>query len=144
MARLFVQARQLRAKYRALPFAQTVVGAVDVMAVEPFARHAAAIVDAARLLLERIIAGDDDAAFARSHELAGLKAKRARGPVRSDAAAFPFRGVRVGAIFDQANPFLLGERDQSIEVGGVASHGYADNRVRAPGNGAPVKAAESS
>src|SRR5437899_9902507 len=38
--------------------------AVNQMAVEPLAGHAPAIVNAARLLLKRVIIRDDDAAFA--------------------------------------------------------------------------------
>src|SRR6516164_11105485 len=84
-----IKARQLRAEDGALPFAETIVRAVDIVAVEPLAGHAAAIVNAARQALESIVIGDDNAAFSRRHELARLKTEGARGAKCSDAPAIP-------------------------------------------------------
>jgi len=75
--RLCIEARQLNAENGTLPLAQAIVRAVDEMAVEPFAGHAATVMDAAGLLLESIVIGNDDATLASGHQLAGLKTEGA-------------------------------------------------------------------
>src|ERR1700737_2555396 len=71
--RLAVETRQLSAQYCSLPFAQAVIRSVDEVAIEPFARHAAAIMHATSLSFESIIIRDDDPALPCGHQLAGLK-----------------------------------------------------------------------
>ena len=51
------------------------------MAVEPFAGHAAAVVNAASLLFKGIVVRQDHAALACGHELAGLEAEGTRGSI---------------------------------------------------------------
>src|SRR6202043_3373993 len=98
---------QLRQKDGSLPFAETIVRAVTEMAVKPFARQTAAIVDRSRLALKSIIVGNDNAAFAGSHQFAGLKAERPAAAEGADALSAPFAGVRMGAILDERDSFFL-------------------------------------
>src|SRR5215510_14724878 len=75
---VLIEARELRAKDGALPFAEPVIGPLNEVAVEPLARHSATIVDGAGQALDFVIVGDDDPTFACGHQLAGLKGERCR------------------------------------------------------------------
>src|SRR5450755_2075215 len=124
---LFIQTSQLRHQDDSLPFAETIVRTIAEMAVEPFSRQAAAVVDGARLALKSVVVGDNDAAFAGGHQLAGLKTKR---PAESDCAdplSSPFAGVRVGAVLDKSDPFASCEVFQRVKIGGVTAHVHRDD-----------------
>jgi len=132
---LFRQAGELLAQHRALPLAETVIGAVVEMGVEPLARQTPAVVDRARLALDVVVVGDDDAALARRHQLALLEAERPDVAQRADLAAFPFAAVGVRAVFDQEQIVPLGDGRQPVQVGGMAAHVHGDDRPRALGDG---------
>src|SRR5215472_18204957 len=72
---LRVEAHELRIQDRALPFAQPVVRSINEMAVEPFARHAPAIVHGAGQPFKLVVIRNDDAALAGGYQFAGLKAE---------------------------------------------------------------------
>ena len=133
--RLCIEARQLSAQNRALPFAKAIIRAIDVMAIEPFARHTATVMDAASLFLKRVVVGDDHAAFTRSHELARLKTERSRYAVRAYAFASPLGGVGVGAVFDQCNSLLLREIAKRIQIRWMAAHVHGNDCFCPRGDG---------
>src|SRR5882757_5279379 len=92
---LLIQPPQLRHENSALPFAKTIVRAVAEMAVKPFSRETAAVVDGPHLPLKRVVVGDDDATFTGGHQLAGLKAERAPAAECSHSLSTPFTGMSV-------------------------------------------------
>src|SRR6266550_4175445 len=98
--RLLIQTPKLRVEHGSLPFTQAVVRSINVMAIEPLARHAPAVVHGAGEVLDFIIIGDDCPAFARSHQLAGLKTKCACNAERAHATSAPLAAVRVRTVFD--------------------------------------------
>src|SRR5580704_8149308 len=102
---LFVQTSQLRQEDDSLPFAEAIVGTVTEVAIKPFSRQAAAVVDGARLTLKCVVVGDNDAAFAGGHQLTGLKTKCSAEAEGADPLSPPFAGVRVSAVLDERNSF---------------------------------------
>src|SRR5438128_4281131 len=99
--RLLIQTPKLRVEHGSLPFTQAVVRSINVMAIEPLARHAPAVVHGAGEVLDFIIIGDDCPAFARSHQLAGLKTKcacNAELRPRGERFAFGLRSAEQGKL----------------------------------------------
>src|SRR5579859_2832219 len=127
MQGLRLQSSELNIQDSALPFAQTVVGTVDEVAVEPFARHAPAIVNGSCLALEGVVVGDDHAAFTGGHELAGLKAEGCGGAKGAYFAAAPFAAVSMGRVFDQSDPVALGDFLQAVKICGMSAHVDGDD-----------------
>src|SRR5437588_13086889 len=103
MRRLLIQAPKLRAEHGSLPFTQAVVRSINIMAIEPLARHAPAVVHGAGEVLDFIIIGDDCPAFARSHQLAGLKTESAPNAERAHPTSAPSSAVRVRTLVDYGN-----------------------------------------
>src|SRR5205809_6706791 len=99
MRRLLIQAPKLRAEHGSLPFTQAVVRSINVVAVEPLAWHASAVVHGAGEMLDFIIIGDDCPAFARGHQLAGLKTKRACNAERAHRTPAQLAAVGVRTVF---------------------------------------------
>ena len=81
LLRLRIEPRELCTEDGSLPLTEAIVGAVDVVAVEPLARHAATIVNAAGTAFEQFVIRNDNAAFTGGHELARLETERAGYPV---------------------------------------------------------------
>src|SRR5437660_640126 len=100
MRRLLIQTPKLRVEHGSLPFTQAVVRSINVVAVEPLAWHASAVVHGAGEALDFIIIGDDCSALASRHQLAGLKTKRACNAERAHATSAPLAAVRVRTVFD--------------------------------------------
>src|SRR5437867_12648697 len=98
MRRLLIQAPKLRAEHGSLPFTQAVVRSINVMVIEPLARHAPAVVHGAGEVLDFIIIGDDCPAFARSHHLDGLKTKCAFIGERAHGSSARRAAVRVPTV----------------------------------------------
>ena len=86
------------------------------MTVEPLSGHATAVVNRARVALECIIIGDDHAAFARGHQLAGLKAECASRAEGANALTAPLAGMGVRGVLDQRDPFVAGEVLERVQV----------------------------
>ena len=114
MTGLLFQTTELHSEHRSLPFAETVVRPVNEMAVEPFSRHASAVMNGARLTLEGIVIRNDDSALARGHKFARLKAERCGGPESADLATVPLAAMGVRRVFDEMNLVTLGNVLQSI------------------------------
>src|SRR5437868_15397366 len=101
---LLIQTAQLHIQNCSLPFAKPVIRSINKMAIEPFARHSAAVVDRARLHFELIVVGDDHAAFAGCDQLAGLETE---GPGRANRAASlaaPLARMSMRRLFNKRNP----------------------------------------
>ena len=124
---LLVQTRQLRQQHRALPFAQAVIGAVMVVAVEPFAWQAPTIMRRARHDFEVIVIAEDDAAFAGCHRLAGLEAESAATSQSADLAPAPFAAVRMRRVFQQSDAILAGDGLERVHIGGTATQMHGDD-----------------
>src|SRR5262249_55753926 len=130
MASLLFEATKLHREYCALPFAQAIVRAIDIVAVEPFAGHAATIVNRARLALEGVIIGDNHASFAGRHQFAGLKAEGGSGPECSNLRSTPLAAMSVSRIFDQMDFVALCNFSEAIEVGRMPAHVNGDDGLR--------------
>src|SRR6476646_3898619 len=115
--RLLIQAAQLHIQYCSLPFAKPVIRSINNMAIEPFARHAAAIMDRARLHFELVVVGDDHAAFAGCDQLAGLETEGTGGAKRADSLSAPLAGMSMRRIFNEGNLVSPADLVQAIEVG---------------------------
>src|SRR5215470_13216017 len=113
---LLIEARELRTKDGALPFAEPVIGPINEVAVEPLARHSATIVDGAGQALDFVIVGDDDATFACGHQLARLKAECCRRAECPDSLSPPFAAVSMGAVLHQGNTAVASNFAQPIEI----------------------------
>src|SRR5437667_12324779 len=100
IARCRIQAPKLRAEHGSLPSTQSVVRSINVVAVDPLAWHASAVVHGAGAALDFIIIGDDCSALASRHQLAGLKTKRACNAERAHATSAPLAAVHVRTVFD--------------------------------------------
>src|SRR5207244_13519711 len=127
MHRLLIPTSKLRVEHGSLPFTQAVVRSINVMAIEPLARHAAAVVHGAGEVLDFIIIGDDCPAFARSHQLAGLKTKCACNAERAHATSAPLAAVRVRTVFDQRNTMPRRNFAQTINVSRMPAQMYGHN-----------------
>ena len=88
----------------------------------------------ARVALECIIIGDDHAAFARGHQLAGLKAECASRAEGANALTAPLAGMGVRGVLDQRDPFVAGEVLERVQVRGMASHVDGNNGFGAGSN----------
>src|SRR3954469_15849724 len=124
---LLIQAAQLHIQNSSLPFAEPVIRSINKMTIEPFARHAAAVVDRARLYFELIVVGYDHAAFAGCDQLAGLETERTRDSKRADALSAPLAGMSVRRIFNQRNLVPAADLLQTIEIGRMSAHVHRDN-----------------
>src|SRR5437870_2862989 len=100
MRRLLIQTPKLHVEHGSLPFTQAVVRSINVMAIEPLARHASAVMHGAGEALDFIIIGDDCPAFAGRHQLAGLKTKCAGNAKCSHATSAPFAAMSMRTVFD--------------------------------------------
>src|SRR4051794_4964879 len=129
--RLLIQAAQLHIQNCSLPFAKPVIRSINKMAIEPFARHSAAVVDRARLHFELVIVGDDHAAFAGCDQLAGLETERAGGAERADSLAAPLAGMSMRRIFNERNLVSAADLLQAVEVGRMSAHVHRNHSFRA-------------
>src|SRR5436309_4569881 len=128
---LLIQTAQLHVQNSSLPLAKPVIRPVNKMAIEPFAGHAAAVVDRARLHFELVVIGDDHAAFAGCDQLAGLETERAGGAERADSLAAPLAGMSMRRIFYEGNLVPTAYFLQAIEVGRMSAHVHRDDGFRA-------------
>jgi hypothetical protein len=103
--------------------------------VEPLAWHAPAIVDRAGDALQLGAVGEDYAALASGHQLAGLEAEGADIADGADLAPAPLRAVGVGAVLHQVEAVLAGDLHQAVQVCRVTAHVHADNRFGGGGDG---------
>src|SRR5579864_2834048 len=129
--RLLIKAAQLHIQNSSLPFTQAVIRPINKMAIEPFARHSAAVVDRARLHFELVVVGDDQAAFAGCDQLAGLETERAGSTERADSLAAPLAGMSMRRIFYEGNLVPTAYFLQTIEVGRMSAHVYREDGFRA-------------
>src|ERR1700722_8623757 len=90
---LLIQTAQLHVQNGALPFAEPVVGAINEVAIEPLAGHAATVVHRACLHFKFIAVGNNHSAFAGGDQLAGLKTESSRNAKGAHALSTPLRGV---------------------------------------------------
>src|SRR5215469_6948769 len=131
---LLIEARELRAKDGALPFAEPVIGPINEVAVEPLARHSATIVDGTGQPFDFVIVGDDDATFACGHQLAGLKTERCRRTESPDSLSPPFAAMSMGTVLYQGNTTDTSNFAQTIEVGRMSAHMYRNDSFRPRGD----------
>src|SRR5215468_2687826 len=101
MLRLLIEPAELGMENSTLPLAEPVVRSVNVVTVEPFTRHASAIVHGACESLHLVIIGDDDSALAGGHQFARLKAECSGASKSPDPAPAPLRTVRVRTVFNE-------------------------------------------
>src|SRR6266853_6090193 len=127
MCSLGIQTRKLRAQDSPLPFAETVIRSINKMTVEPFSGHASAIVDRTRQTLDLVMIGDDAASLARRHQLARLKAERARRTKCPDAPPPPLCAVRVRTILHQGDVVPRRNFRQPIQVRWMSTHVHRNN-----------------
>src|SRR5947209_10799308 len=100
---LLIQTAQLHVQNSSLPLAKPVIRPVNEMAIEPFARHAAAVMHRARLHFEVVVVGDDHAAFAGCDQLAGLETEGTGGAKRADSLAAPLACMSMRRIFNEGD-----------------------------------------
>src|SRR5215510_4186483 len=129
--RLLVQPAELSMQDRTLPLAQPVVRPVDIVAVEPLPRHAAAIVHRARHALHLIVIRNDDSALACCHQLARLEAERACTAKGPNPASTPLCAVRMRTVFDQCKLVFRGNLTKPIEIRRMPTHMNGNNGLGA-------------
>jgi len=132
---LIIQTFELLAQYRALPFAESVVGSIDKVSVEPFARHPPTVMNRAEADFKVSVLRDNDPALTCRHQFAGLKTERATFAHRADFLSPPFTSVRVCAIFDEQEVAFLGDLLQAIHIAGHTANMNADDGFCARGDG---------
>src|SRR5436305_4815805 len=129
--RLLIQAAQLHMQNCSLPFAKPVIRSINKMAIEPFARHAPAVVHRSRLHFELIVVGDDHAAFAGCDQLAGLETEGTGGAKRADSLAAPLAGMSMRRIFNERNFVSAAVLLQAVEVGRMSAHVHRNRSLLA-------------
>ena len=78
---------------------------------------------------ELVVVGNNHPAFARGHQLAGLKTECTRHAECSNPLSSPLTCMRMRAILDQRKALAAGDHFQPIEVRWMTSHMYRDDRL---------------
>src|ERR1051326_3109332 len=128
---LLIQSRQLYPKNGALPFPQPVIGSINVMAVEPLAGHAAAIVDRPRQPFDGIVVCEDHSSFTRGHQLAGLEAESCCIAKCTDSPSSPFAAMGMRAVLYQSDTAVASDSRKTVQIGGMAAHVDCNDGFRA-------------
>ena len=95
------------------------------------AASAAVVVEAIAGFEQRVVAGEDRAAFAGVEVLAGLEAEAAGDAVRPHLAPAPLGQVRLARVLDQRDAALLRDRQDRVEIGGGPAEVHRDDGPRA-------------
>src|SRR5215470_4088552 len=134
MLRLGIEPAELGMEDSTLPLTEPVVGSVDIVTVEPFTRHAAAIVHRACQSLHLVIVGNDDSTLAGRHQLARLEAERSCASKSPDAASAPLRAVCVRTVFNEGQMVSRCNFTETIQIGGMPAHVHRNDCLGARRN----------
>ena len=111
---------ELRQRDRALQFAHAVVEGREIVVGLGVAVSPGFVDEQEAAASERVVVGDDQAAFAGGHVLALLRAKAADGTEGADVLAVRFGVEGLGAVFDDREVVLAGQFHDRGHFAGVA------------------------